>query len=109
MNGQDVFMREVAAEVGRTTERALAFTVGHAEDLVLFGLERLAARQAARGAPTMRSGGIIRALQGSSFVVPVAGGRIASASTYIALRVGRGSLERAARCIVAGGREMTRP
>jgi hypothetical protein len=109
MNGQDVFMREVAAEVGRTAERVLAATVGHAEDLVLFGLERLAARQAARGGPTIRSGGLIRALQGSAFVVPVAGGRIASVSTYLALRVGRSGLDRAARCIVAGGREMTRP
>jgi hypothetical protein len=88
----DILLREVASEIGTTVEQAVGLAVDRGQDLALCAIMRIVASR--QPGPRQRSLLLqaARPLRTSSFLVPPAAGRVAAATSYVAMRVGLGLL-----------------
>ncbi|HEY8777835.1 MAG TPA: hypothetical protein VIM33_15320 [Gaiellaceae bacterium] len=86
-DGADLLMRQVAVEVGGTIEQGLALGMDRTQDAVLLALERAAIRGMNTRAQFLARQ-MNRPLRTWSFLLPPTAGRVASATSYLAMKTG---------------------
>jgi hypothetical protein len=90
-DGTDLLMRQVAVEVGGTIEQGLALGMDRTQDALLAALERAAA-QGMNTRVQFLARQLNRPLRTWSFLLPPTAGRVASASSYLAMKASFGAL-----------------
>ena len=87
----DPFIREVARLVGKEVAKTSEFALDRAQDVMFLLLQNAAAASVGnrrRKDALSKASAAIGTFSQSAFIIPLIAGRVASASTYLGLRVG---------------------